>query len=74
VTFDLGLTGQRALVTGGTKGIGAAVVATFRAAGVRVVTTARVVPSDRSTACTLSLRMCRLLPAASQSPRQRKKR
>ena len=44
MTFDLGLTGQRALVTGGTRGVGAAVVAAFRAAGVRVVTTARVVP------------------------------
>ena len=44
MNFDLGLDGQRALVTGGTKGIGAAVVAAFCAAGVRVVTTARVVP------------------------------
>ena len=44
MSFDLGLTGQRALVTGGTKGVGAAVVAAFRDAGVRVITTARVPP------------------------------
>ena len=44
MNFDLGLDGRRALVTGGTKGIGAAVVDVFSAAGVRVVTTARVVP------------------------------
>jgi len=44
VSFDLGLTGQRALVTGGTKGVGAAVVASFREAGMRVITTARRAP------------------------------
>jgi NAD(P)-dependent dehydrogenase (short-subunit alcohol dehydrogenase family) len=44
VSFDLGLTGQRALVTGGTRGVGAAVVASFHDAGVRVITTARVPP------------------------------
>ena len=44
MSFDLGLTGQRALVTGGTRGVGAAVVAAFCDAGVRVITTARVVP------------------------------
>lgn len=36
-----GLAGQRALVTGGTKGIGAAVAAELREAGARVLTTAR---------------------------------
>ena len=41
MSFDLGLEGKRALVTGGTKGIGAAVVARLRDAGARVVTTAR---------------------------------
>jgi len=46
VTFDLELTGRRALVTGGTKGIGAAVVDVLRGAGVRVVTTARSVPVE----------------------------
>jgi NAD(P)-dependent dehydrogenase (short-subunit alcohol dehydrogenase family) len=35
------LTGQRALVTGGTKGIGAAVVSRLASAGARVATTAR---------------------------------
>jgi NAD(P)-dependent dehydrogenase (short-subunit alcohol dehydrogenase family) len=44
VSFELGLTRQRALVTGETKGVGAAVVAAFREAGVRVITTARSVP------------------------------
>ncbi len=44
MTFDLGLLGRQALVTGGTKGVGAAVVAAFRDAGVRVITTARTAP------------------------------
>lgn len=44
MSFDLGLNGTRALVTGGTKGIGAAVVGALREAGVRVVTTARTEP------------------------------
>ena len=38
---QLMLAGQRALVTGGTKGIGAAVAAELRAAGATVLTTAR---------------------------------
>src|SRR5918999_180582 len=37
---------QRVLVTGGTKGIGRAVAERLRAAGARVVTTARTRPSD----------------------------
>lgn len=45
MSFDLGLAGKRALVTGGTKGIGAAVVDTLKSAGARVVTTARNQPS-----------------------------
>jgi NAD(P)-dependent dehydrogenase (short-subunit alcohol dehydrogenase family) len=40
---DGSLTGRRALVTGGTKGIGAATVRRLVAAGVRVATTARTV-------------------------------
>ncbi len=44
MNFDLGLLGRQALVTGGTKGVGAAVVAAFRDAGVRVITTARTAP------------------------------
>lgn len=42
----LGLEGKRALVTGGTKGVGAAVVATLRETGARVLTTARSRPED----------------------------
>ncbi|PHX40039.1 short-chain dehydrogenase [Pseudomonas sp. NZIPFR-PS2] len=41
MSFDLGLTGLRALVTGGTKGIGAAVVAVLQAQGAQVVSVAR---------------------------------
>lgn len=43
---DLELNGRRALVTGGTQGIGAAVVARLREAGARVLTTARTTPAD----------------------------
>src|SRR5713101_5991905 len=38
--------GKRALVTGGTQGIGQAVVARLREGGTRVLTTARRPPSD----------------------------
>jgi NAD(P)-dependent dehydrogenase (short-subunit alcohol dehydrogenase family) len=44
VSFDLQLGNRRALVTGGTKGIGAAVVGTLRDAGAQIVATARSVP------------------------------
>lgn len=44
MTFSLGLEGHRALVTGGTKGIGAAVVEVLREQGVKVIATARSVP------------------------------
>src|SRR5258705_441578 len=40
------LDSKRALVTGGTKGVGAAVVAALREAGARVLTTARQRPED----------------------------
>jgi len=45
MSFDLQLAGQRALVTGGTKGVGAAVVQGLREAGVQVIATARSVPT-----------------------------
>lgn len=48
MSFELGLDGKRALVTGGTKGVGAAVVQALVAAGVRVATTARTVPEKGS--------------------------
>lgn len=44
MSLDLGLTGRRALVTGGTKGVGAAVVEALLAEGARVVVAARTVP------------------------------
>lgn len=47
MSFDLELEGRRALVTGGTKGVGAAVVRALREARVDVVATARSVPSDQ---------------------------
>ncbi len=48
MSFDLGLDGQRALVTGGTKGAGAAVVQALLDVGVKVAATARTVPENRS--------------------------
>ncbi|MDZ7921552.1 SDR family oxidoreductase [Rhodoferax sp.] len=44
MSFQLELQGRRALVTGGTKGVGAAVVDVLREAGVTVMTTARSAP------------------------------
>jgi NAD(P)-dependent dehydrogenase (short-subunit alcohol dehydrogenase family) len=46
--FDLNLTGRRALVTGGTKGVGAAVVQTLNLEGVKVATTARHLPKEKT--------------------------
>ncbi|WP_416308068.1 SDR family oxidoreductase [Neptunicella sp. SCSIO 80796] len=48
MTFALGLNGRRALVTGGTKGLGAAVTESLHNAGVKVVATARSVPEIAS--------------------------
>lgn len=48
MSFDLQLAGCRALVTAGTKGVGAAVVDTLAALGVKVVSTARTVPDEPS--------------------------
>lgn len=44
MSFDLSLEGRRALVTAGTRGVGAATVTALREAGARVVATARTVP------------------------------
>jgi len=41
MSFELGLTGARVLVTGGTKGVGEAVVQVLQQVGAKVVTTAR---------------------------------
>ena len=45
MTYSLDLEGHRALVTGGTQGLGQAIVGTLREAGVKVLTTARRPPS-----------------------------
>ena len=46
MSFNLGLSGRRALVTAGTKGVGAAVVEVLREYGANVVTTARSIPGS----------------------------
>ncbi|MFH5804285.1 SDR family oxidoreductase [Alienimonas sp. DA493] len=46
MSFDLELAGRRALITAGTKGVGAATVALFRQLGARTLTTARSRPED----------------------------
>lgn len=48
MSFSLGLEGKRALVTGGTKGAGAAVVQSLLAAGARVAAAARTVPETET--------------------------
>ena len=45
MSLELQLTGRRALVTGGTRGIGAAVVESLVDAGANVITTARSMPT-----------------------------
>jgi NAD(P)-dependent dehydrogenase (short-subunit alcohol dehydrogenase family) len=48
MSFELQLADRRALVTGGTKGVGAAVVKVLRASGAQVVATARSTPHRSS--------------------------
>jgi NAD(P)-dependent dehydrogenase (short-subunit alcohol dehydrogenase family) len=45
MSFDLQLMNRRVLITGGTNGVGAAVVETLREAGAQIVTTARSLPA-----------------------------
>ena len=45
MAYSLDIEGHRALVTGGTQGLGQAIVATLREAGVRILTSARRKPS-----------------------------
>ncbi|ODU42070.1 SDR family oxidoreductase [uncultured Aquimonas sp.] len=49
MSFDLQLAGKRSLVTGGTRGAGAAVVQALTQAGARVVATATSAPTRRAT-------------------------
>ena len=76
MSFDLQLAGRRALVTGGTKGVGAAVVQALCDAGAQVVAAARscrptriegvhYVAADLSTA--EGAQRCRRVGAASSS-------
>jgi len=46
MSLELGLTRRRAFVTGGTRGVGAAVVEVLHEAGARVVATARSLPAQ----------------------------
>ncbi len=46
MAFDLGLAGKRVLVTGGTRGAGAAATAFFSEQGARVIATARRLPEE----------------------------
>lgn len=46
MSFDLELTGLRALVTGGSKGLGAAIVESLSRAGMKVIATARALPAN----------------------------
>jgi len=49
MNFDLDLAGRRAVVTAGTKGIGAAIVDVLSTVGVTVVATARTIPAGSRT-------------------------
>jgi NAD(P)-dependent dehydrogenase (short-subunit alcohol dehydrogenase family) len=64
----LELEGKRALVTGGTKGVGAAVVAALREAGALVLTTARKRPKDFSGVTRHHVAPCRDQPVPCLAP------
>ena len=65
---DLELDGQRALVTGGTQGIGEAVAARLREAGATVLITARTRPDELAPEICSWLRMS-LPPKAARRSR-----
>lgn len=73
MSFSLPLEGKRVLVSGGTKGVGAAVVATLLEAGARVITSARSLPSSPIdgalyvTADLTTAEGCRAFAAAAQA-------
>ena len=72
MSFDLELTDRRALVTAGTKGIGAAVVEVLHNAGAAVVATARAIAADAPTGVLLGVGWFVLnaaYPAAGSLPR-----
>jgi NAD(P)-dependent dehydrogenase (short-subunit alcohol dehydrogenase family) len=52
VTISDSLAGRRALVTGGSKGAGAAIVSRLTEGGATVMTTARAMPPAAQRACT----------------------
>ncbi|BBI52301.1 hypothetical protein HORIV_47220 [Vreelandella olivaria] len=53
--MNLNLNGRRVLITGGSKGVGAAVVALLRGEGAQVLTTARTRPPSCLKRCLLLL-------------------
>ncbi|WLI78700.1 SDR family oxidoreductase [Kosakonia sp. H02] len=48
MALHIDLSGKRVLVSGGTQGVGAAVVSTLTAAGARVLAAARSIPADKT--------------------------
>ena len=71
MSFDLELAGRRALVTGGTKGVGVAVVDVLRGQGAKVIATARSMPEGSPDEWTTSPPISPRGTAVPPSPRQR---